>query len=191
MSNPQYSEFTYTVLPGASVRVERHSEFVTIIDASDTFGLQIDNFPETTFRKGLGYQSPTSFTSMRFVNRSQTQSLTITIAVGSGGVRDARLTLPGDLVAFLGAGREIVPRKVEVASGQRVELAGVDVERLELVVSSSAGNSTVWIGDDTVTNLQGLPIPSQGQATLTYQCAIYAYNQGSETVTLSILEVKK
>lgn len=186
---PQYQERTFTIAAGDAVDHSRHGNSFGCLDATGDFFVRFDNQPRTQFRKGLTFEAPDNFNKVRIENRGE-NPITITIFVLKGKLRDARLTLPNDLVAYTGAARRIADSSVEIGSGERVMIAPDNPDRVELIVSNM-GAQPVFIGSDSVAWKRGLPVAAGATATLTIQTEIYAYAQGAGIQTLAILETEK
>jgi hypothetical protein len=94
MSNPHYREYTYTLAAGQRVEISGQSGFMTCLSAQADFKVSFGGTPETEFRQGLTYEA-TPGETMNIVairNDAATQN-EITVAFGSGSIRDARLSL--------------------------------------------------------------------------------------------------
>lgn len=94
---PFYKAETLVIAAGDSRTVQRVSNFITCLEATADFRIQIDNTPETDFQKGLTFNTDIEFNEVRFVNNGADE-LTIRIGFGRGGVRDGRLVLAGSYI---------------------------------------------------------------------------------------------
>ena len=186
---PQYQERTFVIPAGGAVEWNRYGDAFGCLDATGDFFVKFDSQPRTQFRKGLTFEAPEKFNQVRLENRSENE-LRVEVFAAQGQLRDARLTLPADLEAFTGAARVITSSKVEVGSGERIQIAPSNADRVELLVTNM-GSSPVFLGDDSVVWGQGLPLAAGSTATLNIQTEIYAYAQAAGIQTLAILETEK
>ena len=186
---PQYQERTFVIPAGGAVEWNRYGDAFGCLHATGEFFVQFDNQPRTQFRQGLTFEAPEKFSQVLITNRSENE-LRVEVFAAQGQLRDARLTLPADLEAFTGAARVITSSKVQVGSGERIQIAPSNSDRVEMLVTNM-GASPVFLGDDSVIWAQGLPLASGSTATLNIQTEIYAYAQAAGIQTLSILETEK
>ena len=196
--SPTYQEQTFTLQSGESVQWHVYGDMFGCLDATGPFKVKFDDQPATQFRKGLSFSvedvNPETGEVLKFqtvhITNPGAQSITVEVFAGSGSLRDARLTLPRDLEAFTGAARSISTSYAEIGSGDRVQIAQANADRLELIVSNM-GAKPVFLGDAQVAWRKGLPIAPGGTATVTVQSEIYAYAQGAGVQSLAILEASK
>ncbi|WP_321363542.1 hypothetical protein [uncultured Celeribacter sp.] len=91
---PFYQESTWTLAPGQSHNVPRRSDFLSCLEATKPFKVQIGEAPETGFQKGLTYTSEADFDSVRIINPTD-ETIIVTLGFGRGGVRDGRFAALG------------------------------------------------------------------------------------------------
>lgn len=202
MSNfPSYREYTYTIPASGAVDLNSQGSAFGCLDASGLFYVLFDGQPRTQFQKGLSFELPKEkdeytgdlvqqkFNQIRIENRGETE-IEVTVFVGDGHLRDARLTIPADLVAYTGAARSMRSSTEEIASGVRKSIVASDPDRTEVMITNM-GVSAVFIGEDEVAYKRGLPLAAGSTATLKIQAEIFAYAQASGIQTLAILETLK
>jgi len=93
-----YRKSTNIIAAGATLRITRQGSFFHVIEADKAFSVGFNNNGLSPFFAGLEYEVPdgTAFTSVQIENTSS-DDLTISFGIGSGGVRDGRLTVTGKL----------------------------------------------------------------------------------------------
>jgi hypothetical protein len=92
--NSQYKTDQWTIAPFGTVTVNRTGEFLTCLDATDTFRIRLSDAPETDFEKGITFTSDVPFHKVDLINPTDAP-LVVTIAIGRGSVRDARFVVAG------------------------------------------------------------------------------------------------
>lgn len=190
MSNfPSYQQQTFTIPAGSAVDWNRFGSSFGCMDATGPFFVKFDGQPRTQFAKGLSFEAPDTFSQIRLENRGDV-AVTITVFVADGRLRDARVSLPANLVAFTGAARSLRSSKKDVDAASRVSIVAADPDRLEVMVTNM-GADPVFLGDDEVAFMRGLPLAAGHTATLKTQAELFAYCQAAGTQTLAILETRK
>lgn len=192
-----YQERTFTIAAGDAVDWNRHGDAFGCLEATGDFFVKLDNQPRTQFRSGLTLETETKiidsvptkvpFNSVRIENRGD-DAISVTVFATKGKLRDARLTLEGDLQAFIRDGDETTFRRLEIASGERVQIAPANPLRSELVIAN-IGLAPVYIGDAEV-SFWGANMPIAAGHTFTIKTPVefWAYAQAAGTQTLQIME---
>lgn len=198
MSNlPSYREYFYSLAVGQEQTIHRVATSVACIEASGAFQVAFGDGSMSNFQQGLRYQAETAFNKTRIRNNGNAP-ITVKMALATGNVGDSRLSLTGVVQSTIVAPvqtTEIVPDTL-VASGinatpmSRTLMAAADADRVEVILSN-LGPSAVFLGGDTVSAGQGVPLNSGKALTLTTSAAIYAYNQTTTATPISILETKR
>lgn len=186
---PQYTTFTRTIEAGGHSHIGRQGDFIVALEAELPFRVGLDDQPISDFERGISFKAPMVFNKIRLENPNATP-LKVRVGVGKGNLRDARLSLDDDLTAYTGAARTLTTGKVQVSSGQRVQIASENVARVELIVTNM-GSAPVFLGGSNVVWGQGLPLASGSTATLKIGTEVYAYAQAAGTQQLAILETLK
>lgn len=186
---PQYREYVYTLEAGETVKIGRAANTLTVLGSDQTLKFVFDEQSPTDIPAGLSFTAPNQFNRVTVTNPHDDQ-VKVTLGFSTGDVRDARLTLPNDLVAFDGPSRKITTDMTALPSGKRKVIAERNTERLSLTVSNF-GSGPIFIGDEDVAFARGLPIAAGYTATIKTTDQVYAYTQSALTQTISILEETK
>lgn len=158
MTNPFFKSEQITIAAGNSRTVQRVASFITCLEASADFRIQIDNSPETDFQKGLTFNSDQAFGEVRIVNNGA-EELTLTMGFGRGGIRDGRLILAGASLETTtpsttwqvpeSPNRDATYNNVALPQGSTKVLASANPNRIKLMIHnhSGAGTAQVRFGD--------------------------------------------
>lgn len=151
---PFYKAETLVIAAGDSRTVQRVSNFITCLEATADFRIQIDNTPETDFQKGLTFNTDIEFNEVRFVNNGA-EELTITIGFGRGGVRDGRLILAGASLETTATStswqvpaspnRDATYNNVSLPQGSTKVLASANPNRIKLMIHNHSGTGTAQV----------------------------------------------
>ncbi|MDX8353663.1 hypothetical protein [Cognatiyoonia sp. IB215182] len=100
MSIASYRKLAYAIKPGATQGIDRQGDFFHVLRADGAFSVAWDDDAATPFFAGLEYEvrDGRSFNKVQIVNKGQ-DVLNIEVGIGSGGIRDSRLTTSGPVDA--------------------------------------------------------------------------------------------
>lgn len=107
------------VPPGGTVPIERPFRAVSCLAASQPFRLSFREGGFGDFEAGLGLDLPATVEAVDVVNLDPVRELEVTLALGDGAVRDARLTASGRI--------DVVQSLVQVATEEHTDTAGTAV----------------------------------------------------------------
>ena len=89
---PVFKTYEYAIGAQETVVINRPSNFIVCLAASDVFELKVGDAPFTEFVVGLTFNSDETFEKVTLKNTSF-NDLIIKVGLGAGGIRDNRVTL--------------------------------------------------------------------------------------------------
>jgi hypothetical protein len=89
---PAFKTYEYAIGGQETVTIHRPSDFFVCLAATDVFELKVGDAPFTEFVVGLTFNSGETFDKVTLKNTSF-NDLIIKVGLGSGGIRDNRVTL--------------------------------------------------------------------------------------------------
>mgnify|MGYP003646113355 FL=1 len=181
---PSYSTFSYTIPAGETVQLYREADFVTCLSATDKFKLSFDNGSPSGFEQGLTYRTRDGFRNIDLINESAAE-ISVTIGVGRGDVRDARVSIGGTIGADVVAPENFdAGAPVSALNGANTRIAFSDANRREILLVNG-GTGTVYItGWEFQTAGNGLPLVGGQSLSLTTSAAVYARNDSGAAVPI-------
>ena len=191
MTNPTYTTRKFTIAAGEAVEVYRQAQFISCLKATHAFKLKFNNGPTTDFEAGLTYKHVAEFERVQLVNPSPTDILTVTLAFGRGEIRDARLTLSGQINTYE-ASPDVLTTIAPVAAvdAATTPLVGLNARRKEVVFSNNGAGQVFIGGDPAAVAGSGIPLGAGGVLVLTTAAAVYARNDSGATVNIGITELE-
>ena len=204
-----YRKSTNIIAAGATLRITRQGSFFHVIEADKAFSVGFNNNGLSPFFAGLEYEVPdgTAFTSVQIENTSS-DDLTISFGIGSGGVRDGRLTVTGKLkvedtdgnsfaqnIAAIDAAATApdtftTGAAVSAGNGATSLIAAANASRSEVILVNTDAEKMVYIGGASgATAAQGIPLQAGQSITLQTSAAIYARNDSGGAVAVAVAEL--
>tara|TARA_R110002073_G_scaffold46499_3_gene126869 strand:+ start:4838 stop:5425 length:588 start_codon:yes stop_codon:yes gene_type:complete len=188
-AHPQYRADTFRIAPYGSIEIGRDAEFFICLDATAPFLITFDDAPQTSFAKGLVYEAQVPFLRTRIENPNDSE-ISVSIGMGRGGVKDARLVLSGAVeTTEVAASRFDTPAPVVAVTGVTTELAAIDGTRKEVVLKNLSTTERVWIKNANTIGAVGMPLDGKEGLILTTTAAIYAYNPNGVDVQVAVLNL--
>lgn len=138
-----YATRDYTVEPGATLQIVRQAQFVACLAASDTFKIAFDDGSESDFEAGLTYSPESGFSRILIRNPGAT-TLTVSLGIGAGNIRDGRVTINAGVTLPVRAASpdKLTTHPQQVFSGATLtKIASADPLRKELVIYNKAGSA--------------------------------------------------
>ena len=190
--NIAYKTFDYVIPAGGAVGVQRDTSQVTCLEASAPFRVKFDNGPASDFEAGLTYRPPEGFELFEMINPGA-EPITVKIALGKGDIRDARMTLNGEVDS-----RERAPDvlttggpKVCPGGGAVTLVAAANELRREIMLVNTSGAVTVWAGGDPgAGGGHGLPILPNQSLVLQTAAAVYIRHSAGSSVNIAVAELE-
>ena len=184
MTTPNYSTRSFAVPANGSIELYREAEFLTCLEATGDFKIKIDNGPSFDFEAGLSISFDRAFTRLELIDVTGATNV-VKIALGKGGVKDARLVLSGRIdtkpatpdVLTTGA-------PVAAAPGANTALAAANVQRKEAILANQ-GAGTVYVNGSAG---QGVPLAAGAIMVLENAGPIYARNDTGAAVNVSVTQ---
>lgn len=188
MSN--LSRWLYTLGVGETVQVSRKGDFVSALAATGVFQVSFDDEAPSDFASGLSYRSTQTFEKLRITNTSGAVN-TVELFIGMGDVRDARLSLTGDLRVFE-LGHEVFGTGAPVAclTANTTLLSAANANRRELLLMNESAGKVYIGGASGALAGEGLPLDVGASMTLQTQAAVYARNDSGVTVDIAVAEMR-
>jgi hypothetical protein len=186
MANPTYATRSYTVAPGSSVQVVRHSDFLTCLEASASFKVSFDNQPRTDFEAGITYRTEGGFTLVEIINESA-EPLTVKLGFGRGNVTDARNVITGSVdvsgseIKVASPSDFIALAPVSIAAGTSAQIFFADARRVECGMKN-IGTDRVWISSQNSTLAIGHPLDPGETLVLTTSDGLGAYSPDADAL---------
>lgn len=188
---PTYATRSFTVPAGGSVEIYRQASFLTCLEANGEFEVSFDNAPRVEFEQGLTFRTPGGFDRLQIINPNAS-ALTVRMGFGKGDVRDARLTIGGQLNMA-----EVMPdllttgAAVAAADAAVTLLAAANTARREIVVSND-GVGKIYIGGAAGAAAgEGLPLAAGATLVLETTAAVYARNDSGAAVNVAVAEMER
>jgi len=206
-----YRKSTNIIAAGATLRITRQGSFFHVIEADEAFSVGFDNNGLSPFFAGLEYEVPdgTAFTSVQIENTSS-DDLTISFGIGSGGVRDGRLTVTGRLKVVDTDGNSFAENiaaieaaatapdtfttgaTVSAGNGATSLMAAANASRSEVILVNTDDDKMIYIGGASgASAAQGIPLLAGQSLTLTTSAAIYARNDSGGAVAVAVAELER
>lgn len=192
-----------TVPANTERRISTSGRWLSIINASDSFGITAEEFTDVVGAVGRQYDL-NDISTVFFVNERdeplhveyEVANLRIT-STASNNVKITnaltveRVEQPVDVFATsIAATQANSLDDVIIEPLSKVKLIAANNLRHELLIKNiSVGNETVRIGSAACSSINGLPVVKGGTLSLTNGAEIYAYNTSVEQAKLSLLEV--
>lgn len=187
-----YATRDFSVAPGATVQIVRQARQVACLAASSTFRIAFDDGSESDFEAGLTYSPEAGFTRI-LIRNPGAQTLTVTLGIGSGSIRDARVTINAGVTLPV---REVSPEilttgaAIIAATGAATEAAAANALRREIMLVNTDAAATVYAcGSATAAAGEGLPILPGQSLTLESSAAIYLRNDSGAAVAVAVAEM--
>lgn len=140
-----YATRNYSVEPGATLQIVRQAQFVACLAASSTFKIAFDDGSESDFEAGLTY-SPESGFSRILIRNPGAQTLTVSLGLGAGAIRDGRVTINAGVTLPV---REGAPDVLSANNLVSISLTSKLIVpknplRREIIISNQ-GSGNLWI----------------------------------------------
>ena len=188
MTTPNYSTRSFAVPANGSIELYREAEFLTCLEATGDFKIKIDNGPSFDFEAGLSISFDRAFTRLELIDVTGATNV-VKIALGKGGVKDARLVLSGRIdtkpatpdVLTTGA-------PVAAAPGANTALAAANVQRKEAILANQGAGAVYVNGSAAAAAGQGVPVAAGAIMVLENAGPIYARNDTGAAVNVSVTQ---
>jgi hypothetical protein len=166
------------------VQTYRDADFITCLEATGPFKIAFDHGPTVEFEQGLTYRTRDGFKFVDITNESA-GDITVTIGMGRGDVRDARLSIAGTVATDANAPEIFTAgAPVSALNAAATLIAAADLNRREILLVN-AGAGTVYIGSNAAAGAgAGLPLVGGQSLALTTSAAIYARNDSGAAVDI-------
>ncbi|WGT50151.1 hypothetical protein [Thioclava nitratireducens] len=174
-----YATRDYTVEPGATLQIVRQAQFVACLAASSTFKIAFDDGSESDFEAGLTY-SPESGFSRILIRNPGAQTLTVSLGIGAGNIRDGRVTINAGVTLPVreGAPDVFTAQRIQIVSQTDTLILPENPLRKEVIIQNQNSSGTLYLnGAPMGGDNKGLAVLYGGASvTLETTAAIYGYN---------------
>lgn len=188
--SPKYTEWTFALAAGQTEQVSISADFVACLAATANFTLSLDGSPHANFMAGLLYRAPQGFDKLEITNPTA-GAISVTLGIGSGDLRDARLSLSGSLKT-----KEVAPdlfttgAAVSAPNAAVTLLAAGNLNRRTVMINNT-GSGTVYIGGNAAALAgEGLPLLAGQERGIDTTAAIYARNDTGAAIALAVAELE-
>ncbi|WP_299394639.1 hypothetical protein [Pelagibius sp.] len=185
-----YATFRYTVAAGASETIPAVGSYVAILDANQTFHVALDDDTPQEIQSGLTIQMEPGerFEKVTIDNSQNGADLTVFLAIGTGELRDARLSLSGEVQLATPTGLMTDP-DVAMLAGVAAQVLAVNNSRKEAFVTNLASNAVaIRVGDSNVGAARGIELSPGQTAVLSTEAAIWVYSPSDQPVAVTEIE---
>lgn len=177
---------------GQEIQFGAEGTFYAVAEAESPFTITFDESNRISgAEKGTGGEFPEVFSNVKV--KSPTAQ-TVVLVLGYGRYHDNRSTGNFTINTTIEPANKITPlAEVTVPAGGSAQLAAADANRKELRVGIKADQpGGVYLGDASVGALTpGGFIEEGGTDYLTTESAVYAYNPGTEAVTVHVVSLER
>lgn len=184
-TQPQYNQRTFVVPANYIVRWEGEGDFLACLSASAGLKMHFDDGAPFDFAQGLVVEPDVPFRSFTMRNDNPAD-ITVEMAWGRGGVRDARLVFAGAIATKeeASATYEALPQ-LTCAAGATTAAMVADTARREAILVNMDAATTVWVCDDAGGAAEGLPLLPNAGAVLATTAALWVHNPSGAAVTVA------
>lgn len=188
--HPQFRTVVYHLGAFGSIEHHANAEFFTCLKATSEFKVSFDDAPATEFIKGLSYDAQVPFNKFRIENPNDAV-MSVTLGIGRGGIKDARLVLSGAVETNeLAASTFESPAPVLVAANSATLIGPANGLRKEILLKNMSATERLWIKSTGTTGEGGVPIDGREGIVLTTTAEIYAYNGNGVPVSVAVAEME-
>lgn len=182
-----YSDYRLTIAIGDSVVVHAVGRYVTCLEANIDFAIGIGSDALQFMAQGLTVEMAPgeTFDKIMLDNTGGASPLVVRVGIGTGNLRDQRLSLTGSIDVSKGDAFSTVADVLLTAAVATV-IRAADTARREIIVTNlSANAAVVRIGDVNVAAARGTPIEPGESLILDTTAAVYGYSVPGESVAVS------
>lgn len=185
-----YSDYRFTIAAGDSIVVHAVGRYVTCLEANIDFEIGIGSDALQFMTQGLTVEMAPGevFTQVTLDNTGGAAPLVVRVGIGTGNLRDQRLTLTGSIDVSKGDALSTLADVALVAATATL-ISALDLTRREIIVTNLTGNTAVVrIGDSNVAAARGTPLQPGESIALDTTAAVHGYSVPAQSV--AVLEVK-
>jgi len=191
MTTPNYTTRSVTIPANGTVELYREAQFITCLSGAASFKVKVDNGPAFEMEAGLSVAFENPFTRLELIDESGANNL-VKVALGKGGVKDARLVLTGQVDS-----REAAPdvlttgAPISALATTTTALAAANAKRREVMVVNTDAATTIHVGGNAAAAAgQGVPVLAGQSLTLQTTAAVYARNDSVSAVAVAVAELE-
>lgn len=174
--------------PGEVRRINAIGRAVYVLDAPEgAVAIQTGGETDTSFTPAAEQTEIDAGAQFRRVEvrNDASTSQTVQIVVHDGRYRRDRFTVQSDTANTL-----VTNASVSVAAGGTSQVIGSNANRRELYIRVS-GAGPCWVGDANVATDRGIRLKDGDALFLNVQDAISVHNDGSSSVTVTLVETER
>lgn len=183
-------DYPLSLVVGTSQRLEVAGDFFLVTEATTDVYISIDNGPFLKRAEGMGQ---TGF--FRTLELKTLVDQSVRLIVGYGLAVDNRRSVSVSATTTVEVSNQVTQlADVSIPAGSSVQLAAANANRQTLVVKHKASNNPadyVRIGNATVSATSGFELGVGEGIDLDTEAAVYAYNTGSNAVTITLTELNR
>ena len=177
------------VAAGAEETLVIVGSFVQVLDANQGFKVGLDRSPTQFIQAGLGISAEQGerFKTLTIDNSENAAELTVTVAVGTGRLRDSRLSLTGDISTATPTSLSSAD-DVHLPANTASPILLSNASRKEAIITNPKTNSLlIRIGDSHVGAARGMELHPGQTLILGTEAEIWGYSASDQNV--GVLEV--
>lgn len=173
-----YQEFTYTIAAGQYQRVNYVTDNFVLLETTANNSLEVNfggSMNQTNFTTGVQYRLTEAVPYVQLYNKG-TNAVTVHFALGTGEVKDNRLSLVGSVITSETYNQFAIERKTIAAGANTVGGAQ------RKIVIQNTGNASIFVGA-----ANGFEISSGGSMDIPIDGTIDIYGTTGQTFVVGYL----
>jgi len=184
-----YSGYKFTIGAGDSIVVHAVGRYVTCLEANIDFEIGIGSDASQFMAQGLTVEMAPGeiFDKITLDNAGGASALVVRVGIGTGNLRDQRLTLTGSIDVSTGAVLDTVA-DVSCANLAVTQVLPLNVVRRRAFVQNLDATATVRVGDGNVAAARGLRLGPGDSITIETTEAISLRNDSGAAVLVAVME---